>query len=232
MVESVCRMQIEGDLEVVLLEIAHEFLRIRKDRPVPCPACPSSSAGISIMPVHIYDEHIKRYVECMELVYEVAEFLVGICPVTGPPVAECKTGRQRHLAGKEGEVLEGSLIVMTVRHEIPVLALSLRSFLNPCPVFIIIEEITFRVIYQSPSFRGDQSVLKFAGLALLHIRYPILSLYGSVKAVESTECAAEIAFGLRSGFPREGRIQSFGRNYHEIVGIERAAALSVFEGHL
>ncbi len=80
-VESVSRMQVESDLKAFAFEIFHELLRVREETLVPCPSCPSAASFVCVMPVHVYNEHVKRNVICMELVHQRTHFLVGVCPV-------------------------------------------------------------------------------------------------------------------------------------------------------
>ena len=134
-------MQIDCHLKVIGLEVIHELAWVREEAFVPCPSGPSATAGISVMPVHVDNEHIERDIICMELVHESSKFLVCIGPVAGPPISECESWRERHLAGKDCEVLKGSLVVMSICHEIPILALPFRSFCCPCPVRVVKEKI-------------------------------------------------------------------------------------------
>ena len=80
-IESLCRMQVESYLKTFILEVFHEFLRVREEALVPSPSGPSATAFIGIMPVHIHYEHVKRDVVCVELVHQRTHFLVGVCPV-------------------------------------------------------------------------------------------------------------------------------------------------------
>ena len=165
-VEALCWMQVDGNLETLVLHLGHEHLRIREYALVPCPSCPAATARIGVMPVHVHHEHVKRNIVRSHLIHEGAELLVRICPVARPPVAECETRRQRHLAGEDCEVLQRSLIVMTICHEIPVLALTGLSFLHPSPLRIVKQKV-LGLVDQSPSVAGNDSVLKRTNLALL-----------------------------------------------------------------
>ena len=82
MIESFRRMQVKSDLQSFALEIFHELLRIREKAPVPCPSGPSATSFVSVVPVHIHDEHVKRNVICAELIHQSTHFLVGVRPIT------------------------------------------------------------------------------------------------------------------------------------------------------
>ena len=134
------RMEIQGDLQTVFFHTGHEFLRIRENASVPRPPGPCSSARIGVMPIHIYDKYIKRDVIRLHLRHQIPEFLVRICPITRPPVAESKPRRKRHLSCKDSKVLQCRLVVIAIRHEVPILTLLGLTFLDPGP-FGIIEKV-------------------------------------------------------------------------------------------
>ena len=74
--EAVCRVQVEGNLETFVLHVLHESFRIWEEGSVPCPSGPASATLVSIVPVHIYDQHVKRNVICVEHVHKRAELFV------------------------------------------------------------------------------------------------------------------------------------------------------------
>ena len=227
MVESVRRVEVQSHLQAFILQVIHEFARIREDALVPCPSCPPATAFVGVMPVHVDDEYIKRNVICVELVNQCAHFPVGVCPVAAPPVSESETWGQRHLAGKDSEILERGLVIVAVSHEIPVLAFLVLPFLHPCP-FGIIEKEVLRFINQGPSVTCEDTILELSGLALLHVLYPCLGLVVSVKSVKSTESTLEVLLLLNARLPCEETVICL---YGKVACGERSASGPVRKGH-
>ena len=213
-----------------MVKVFEESGRVGKEVAVPRPACPSSFAGLGIMPVHVDNHYVERYLIGLEVVNELAEFLVGVEPVARPPVAERVARGKRNFSGKEGVILQGFLVIMAVSHEIPVLAAVLRAFLYPFPVLVAVEQEAFGVINESPAVGGQESVLErqlFAGFGFFHIS---LHLRVAVHAVKRAERSLEVAGLFLTRYPRELE-RSFRRGNLEVVGSERAAALAIAHFH-
>ena len=82
-------MKVHGSLHALFVEIRKKLFVVWEQTFIPVPARPSTaSLGADGMPVHIYDEHVKRQVQLSEAGNEVAEILVAITPIAAPPITE------------------------------------------------------------------------------------------------------------------------------------------------
>ena len=158
---AVGRMQVHGCLYALFIKVGEELLVVREDAFVPVPASPAAAAFRRVgVPVHIDDNHVEWQVEAMEVADEVAQFFVAVTPVTAPPIAEGVTWRQRHLACELREALQGSFVVVSISHEVPVLCTFCAcSLCYPIPVLCAVEDIILGVIDKRPAIGGEQAIL-------------------------------------------------------------------------
>ena len=72
-----------------------------------------------------------------EIIDQLPDFFIRITPVMRPPIAECVTRGKRNLTGKQGKIFQGSFVIISISHKIPILSLPSLSFLDPGPIGII-----------------------------------------------------------------------------------------------
>ena len=181
-------MKIKRVSDTSAMKLTEEILRIREEFLLPCPACPADSlvelipAGLStlnswrslteevhpcLMPVHIDDHHINRNVECLEMICKIKEFIVGVLPITAPPISESILWRKRNPTCNLCKICQGSHIVMTISKHIKVLSVLVIAALHPIfPVAVYRnEEMTLTLIHYSPSVtRKNTLVIRLQSL--------------------------------------------------------------------
>ena len=139
-IHTVGRVQVEGNLQVVVIEVFEQTAVVGEKLLVPGPACPATTVLLGVVPVHINHEHIKGEAIVAQVFGKIAHLLVGVEPVARPPVAESIARRQRHLPCKARIVLQSTLIVGAIGHEVPVLSVGVLSLGHPLPLWVTVEE--------------------------------------------------------------------------------------------
>ena len=181
-------MQIQRSPYATSVKFCKEIVRIREKFLLPGESCPAETLtelieplddtvlrrsydcrlfAPCLMPVHIYNHHIHRYVIRLEMVCETYQFIIRIFPKTAPPVAESILRREWNLAGNLCKICKGCCVIMAVSEEIHILTHSFRTTLSPVfPVpFHLCEYMTSAFIYDSPSVTGQHTfIIRFAGL--------------------------------------------------------------------
>ena len=219
-------VQVHSGFHAGIVEEFQELLIVGKEALVPVPAGPAATGfGRNRMPVHVHHQHVERYVEALEVAYEVAEVLVAVAPVAAPPVAKGIAWWQRHVAGKAGEALQRLLVVGAVNHKIPVLGtVGTRTRGHPIPVGVAVEQQTARVVNQRPAIAGKQPVLNGHRLVAVHI---------AVVAVEGAVGAFQIGFLLHARLPDNFCAYCLGIAFNlQVAVVECAATQLIGECHL
>ena len=226
---AVGRVQVHRGLHALLVEVGEELPVVGEDALVPVPAGPAAASFLGVgVPVHVDDDHVERQVEAMEVADEVAQVLVAVCPIAAPPVAESVSGRQRHLAGKLREALQGTFVVVPVGHEIPVLrTFRTLSLSHPVPVCRAVEDVVLGIVDERPAVRSQQAVLEghlVLGVAVL--------VHVAVVAVKGAIGSLQVAFLLCAGRPGELRAEPLGGGDGEVLRAERSPVFLVGEFEL
>ena len=164
-------MQVHRGVDALLVEKTEELAIVGEEVFVPVPARPSATSLLADgVPVHVDDEDVERDVVLAKPPHQITEVLVGVAPVAAPPIAKGIARRHRHTASEARIALQGSLVVVAVTHEVPVLStLGSRPFLHPVPVRIAIEEEALRIIHQRPAVGREQTVLQRNGCAVVAV---------------------------------------------------------------
>ena len=81
-------MQVERGADVAAAHVSDETGVVGEEFLVPGPTGPVAFAWLGVMPVHVDDKYIDGDVVLVELLHQVAEFLVAVGPEARPPVAE------------------------------------------------------------------------------------------------------------------------------------------------
>ena len=168
-------MEVERGLQVqFVVQFGQEGFRIVEEVAVPGIAGPAhvladlvaaqAAGGIlpGLVPVHINDHDVDRELAVTELFAQGEELLVGVGPVTAPPVTEDILRRHRNLAGDLGEVGQGGLVVVAVGKDVQVLGFAaFRTDGNPLtPVGRIIDkQVALALVHDSPAVAGDDTGL-------------------------------------------------------------------------
>ena len=175
---TIGRMEVEGDLQVMLLEEREELLGAGEEAVVPRVTRPSSEARFGPVPVHIDHEHVERDAIAFEVAHHLSHLAIGITPIAAPPVAETITWRQRDASSQQRKVTKYLLVVMTICHEVPVGGFLLRvtgccwALLHPREfggsevVDIAIEEQALRIVDEGPAVTCQQTILERQWLTL------------------------------------------------------------------
>ena len=128
----------------------------------------------------------------MEAAHKIVEFLVGVGPITRPPRAEGKLGRQRDASGDLHVIAERLFVLVSVAEEIPVLPIARWAKHHPWPraVFSLcelkvggIEQRALGIVDHYPAIAGNQA-----------LPYRTLKM-AAAGAIQSAGCALQI-FGV------------------------------------
>ena len=216
-------MQVEGHVELLRASPLQEALGVGEEAAVPGIACPCALALLGVVPVHVDHQHIEGDAVGIKVVYQLAQFVVGVAPVARPPVTEGIARRQRHLSRDHGKVAQSLAIVVAIGHEVPVLGFAfLAAVAHPLPVAMV-EEIVLRVVDEGPSAAREQTVLDGHGLVAAHIA--VISVEGAIGTLE-------IEGVFLPGAPGKGLDSlAFGRGYEQVAIAERALALGILDDH-
>ncbi|RDA89013.1 hypothetical protein CP532_0605 [Ophiocordyceps camponoti-leonardi (nom. inval.)] len=122
--DAVCRMVVERQFELPLVQLVDEGGRVREEFAVPGIASPAGTAVfanalvVDEMPVHVDDGDRERDAILLEGIHELEVRLGAILVVAAPEVAQRPARQQRLRPGNSVEGLNGLAIVMTVAEEV------------------------------------------------------------------------------------------------------------------
>ena len=156
------------------------------------------------MPVHINDKHVGRHSAVLELVCNLEELIIGICPIAAPPVAQSIFRRHGNLSGDSRKVLKRTGIVVPIGKDIKVLSIASRPLADPfAPVrTVLLQKMPFALIDYCPSVTGQNAVLELFDRGCFRILIETsFFLVSRVDAVERTHSALEVAVCRKSGMP-------------------------------
>ena len=205
-------MQVEGGLEPLRVDFGQEGLRVVEEIPVPGIAGPAHAFARFVLspnaprrprpglvPVHVDDHHVDGQSAVTELLPQGDELLVGIIPVSAPPVAEDELRRHRNLPCHLREIGQGRLVIMPIGKQVPVLDLPLRAGRHPfAPVGILLHEQMARaLVHEGPAVAGQD--------AELH-RIVVVDMVGAGASVQRTGRAHQVARGRVPGMPGDNAL--------------------------
>ena len=160
------RVEVEAGLDSVLVRPLQEFCGVWKIVPVPGEPRPAGTLPGGVLPpfpilgkpfrhggdvpVHIHHQHVEPEIVATELPDDIAELLVVVVPIFGPPVAKDKPGRKGDPARHGDKVRQSRLVVVAVAEEIEILPLAFGAGHHPWQVGLV-EERLFAVVDQAPA---------------------------------------------------------------------------------
>ena len=157
-------MQVQRGLKAHIVHFPKEALRITDQVTVPGVAgptdslpqvvfCTTSGARPGLMPVHVDHHDVDGNLPLAEFPPQRQKFIVGVGPVTAPPVAEGIFGRHRNASCHLRIGLQRGLVVVAVSKKIKILHLPRFASLHPLsPVAVIVyEQVSSALVHHGPA---------------------------------------------------------------------------------
>ena len=168
-----------------------------------------------LVPVHVDHHDVDGDLPLAELAAECQKFVVGIRPVTAPPIAEGIFGRHRNASRHFREVRQGGLVVVAIRKQVEVLHLPFSARFHPlAPVAVVIhEQMPPALVHNGPAVARED--------ARFH-RVRIIDMVGAGAAIQRAGCAHQVAVCRQAGMP-DHRLPVQFETGLQIVGRERPA---------
>ena len=155
--DTVCRMDIQGNVHTPVVHFLHHGLRIREQLAVPGisgPALAVLRIDIHVVPAHIQNTYGNRHVLITEAVQQGHILILRIAVISAPPVAQSIPGKQRRGTAELKEHIQCLEIISSIAEEVHI-GMPLRCGRYPA---VILKYETLAVIDHSKTGFGKQTL--------------------------------------------------------------------------